>query len=55
VDLIALRKYDVIVMAVGHQRFVDFGVLKFKEHLKEGGKFMDLKSVFETHQSDFRL
>lgn len=55
VDLTALRKYDVIVMAVGHQKFVDFGVLNFREHLKEGGKFMDLKSVFEKYQSDFRL
>lgn len=49
------KKYDGIILAVGHEIFLDFGLDNIKNLGKEGAKFFDLKSIFAANDSDFRL
>lgn len=49
------RKYNVVILAVGHKEFIEIGPNAIKEMLKEDGKFWDLKSIFDVIDSDFRL
>lgn len=51
-----LNHYDVIVLAVAHQEFVDMGAEKIKKFGKRGRSiFFDVKSVFGKDNSDLRL
>ena len=48
--------YDVVVLAVAHDCFMEIRVRKDKDVWQEKSLvFFDLKSVFEPHESDFRL
>lgn len=47
--------YDGIILAVGHNQFLDLGVDKIHNFAKENNVFFDLKSIFSSDQSDFRL
>lgn len=48
--------YDVIVLAVAHQKFVDLGVKKIKSFGKKNDAiFFDVKNIFGKDSSDLRL
>ena len=47
--------YDVVALAVAHDCFMEMGSEKIKMLGKKNHLFFDLKSVFEPHESDFRL
>lgn len=47
--------YQMIVIAVAHQIFIDMGVERIRKLLGPDGLLFDLKSVFEKYQVDARL
>ena len=47
--------YDGIILAVGHQVFLDIGLESIKSKGKDECIFFDLKSIFNKDSSDFRL
>ncbi|MDC1470212.1 nucleotide sugar dehydrogenase [Gammaproteobacteria bacterium] len=47
--------YDGIILAVGHQIFLDMGLKTIKTKGKDESIFFDLKSLFNKDNSDFRL
>lgn len=47
--------YDGIILAVGHKQFKEMGVKNIKNFAKEKHVFFDIKSIFPSNQSDFRL
>ena len=47
--------YDGIILAVGHNEFINWGSSKIKSFGNNGSIFCDIKSVFPKHDSDFRL
>lgn len=47
--------YDAIVLAIGHQKFIDFGYEYIKKLGREKSIIYDLKNIFELNQSDIRL
>ena len=47
--------YDAVVLAVGHEDFVQNGAADLRKYGKEGAVFFDLKGVFDKAESDFRL
>jgi UDP-N-acetyl-D-glucosamine/UDP-N-acetyl-D-galactosamine dehydrogenase len=47
--------YDGIILAVGHQQFLDLGIDKIKNFAKKKHIFFDIKSIFPLDKSDFRL
>ena len=47
--------YDVIILSVSHQEFIDQGVQDIKNFGNEKHIFFDLKSVFPKEESSFRL
>ena len=47
--------YDGIILAVGHQIFLDMGLKTIKAKGKDESIFFDLKSLFNKDNSDFRL
>ena len=47
--------FDIIILAVPHVSFVSMGVSNIKLKGKSGCYFIDLKSVFEKSDSDWRL
>jgi UDP-N-acetyl-D-glucosamine/UDP-N-acetyl-D-galactosamine dehydrogenase len=47
--------YDVIVIAVPHQQFIDAGIEKIRALVKHDGIVYDIKSVFPPSQVDGRL
>jgi UDP-N-acetyl-D-galactosamine dehydrogenase len=47
--------YDGIILAVGHQVFLDIGLKTIKAKGKDESIFFDLKSLFNKDNSDFRL
>jgi UDP-N-acetyl-D-galactosamine dehydrogenase len=47
--------YDGIILAVGHQAFLDIGLESIKSKGKDECIFFDLKSIFNKDSSDFRL
>lgn len=49
------QKYDVVVLAVPHDYFVKLGSKQIKQFAKKNHVFVDLKSVFNSTESDFRL
>ena len=48
-------KYHGILLAVGHEEFVQIGSTKIKSMLHSHGIFYDLKSVFKKNESNVRL
>jgi len=47
--------YDGIILAVGHEKFLNMGAIEIKKFAKKKHIFFDLKSIFPPDQSDFRL
>lgn len=48
-------RYDCVILAVAHQRFVEMGAGEIRQLGGENHIFFDLKSVFEVEESDLRL
>lgn len=48
-------RYDAIVLAIGHQNFVDLGYENIRRLGRENCIIYDLKHMFESAQSDLRL
>ena len=57
IQLKKLKKntFDVIILAVPHNKIVSKGVKKIKSYLKQKSIFLDLKGFFNKGNSDFRL
>jgi len=57
IDLITpqANQYDAIILAVGHQQFIQMGHEKIKEFGKKDALFFDIKALFSKSESDFRL
>ncbi len=49
------KKFDIILISVGHQYFKKLGIKKLKSKLKTKGKIFDLKSIFKKNNTSFRL
>jgi len=49
------NEYDVIVIAVGHQKFKELGVDEIREFGKNKHVLFDIKSIFEKEKTDGRL
>ena len=49
------RKYDVIVLAVSHDKFVYQGIKELRQYGKENHVFFDLKYAFNILETDERL
>ena len=49
------KKFDIILISVGHQYFKKLGVKKLKSKLSTKGKIFDLKSIFKKNNTSFRL
>lgn len=47
--------YDAIVLAIGHQRFIELGYESIKNLGRDQCILYDLKYIFESNQSDLRL
>ncbi len=47
--------FDVIVLAVGHQQFINMGANRIRSFGKEKHLFFDLKYVFNSDETDGRL
>jgi UDP-N-acetyl-D-galactosamine dehydrogenase len=47
--------YDGIIIAVPHDAFYELGIEKIKSYGKKESIIFDLKSLFESKYSDFRL
>lgn len=47
--------YDAIVLAIGHQKFIEYGYEYIRGLGKQNCIIYDLKHVFELNQSDIRL
>lgn len=47
--------YDGVLLAVAHKQFVQSSVAELRHYGKPGAVFYDLKSVFETGDSELRL
>jgi UDP-N-acetyl-D-galactosamine dehydrogenase len=50
-----VSQYDVIVIAVAHQVFIDFGIQKIKSFGKPSARIFDIKALFPESETDFRL
>ena len=58
IDIISAPKkdfYDFIVIAVGHEIFLEMGMLKIKQFAKEKHSIYDLKSIFPNEKLEMRL
>ena len=49
------KKFNIVILAVGHDTFVSLGASKLRKFCVKNGKFYDLKGYFDIHQSDYRL
>jgi UDP-N-acetyl-D-galactosamine dehydrogenase len=49
------KKFDIILISVGHKYFKKLGIKKLKSKLKTKGKIFDLKSIFKKNNTSFRL
>ena len=47
--------YNMIILAVPHKEFISLGILKLKKFAQKKHVFADLKSIFNSKYSDFRL
>ena len=48
-------KFDIILVAIGHDRFKSIGIKKLKKMLNTNGKIFDLKSIYKKEETFFRL
>jgi len=51
----ASGKYDAIILAVGHQEFIELGVASLRRYGRRESVFYDVKSVFDPETVDGRL
>ncbi len=49
------KKFDIILVSVGHKYFKQLGIRKLKNKLSSKGKIFDLKSIFNKKNTSFRL
>jgi UDP-N-acetyl-D-galactosamine dehydrogenase len=49
------NNYDAVLLAVPHSKLIERGSNGIKEYLRKGGAFLDLKSIFNKEESDWRL
>ncbi len=47
--------YDLLILAVPHNEFIEMGITKVRELLKPNGLIYDLKYLFDKDQTDSRL
>ena len=47
--------YDVAVIATKHDQFIKMGTKSIKKNIKRDGLIFDLKSIYPTNQTDWRL
>jgi len=47
--------YDAIVLAVGHDKFIELGPKGIRSFGKKGHLFFDVKAIFDINESDGRL
>ena len=47
--------YDAIILAVGHNEYIEMGAYKIRALGKSNAIFFDIKAVFERDESDGRL
>ena len=55
IDEPQIGQYDAIVVAVPHQKFLDFGPQKLKSYGKKVHVLFDLKYAFDKAAADARL
>jgi len=55
IDYPEINKYDAIIIAVGHQAFLELGINKIREFCKPNGLIYDLKYLFPPESVDLRL
>jgi UDP-N-acetyl-D-galactosamine dehydrogenase len=55
IDYPEVNKYDAIIIAVGHQAFLELGIKKIREFCKQDGLIYDLKYLFPPESVDLRL
>ena len=48
-------KFDIILVAIGHDKFKSIGIKKLKKMLSRNGKIFDLKSIYKKEETFFRL
>ena len=48
-------KFDIILVAIGHNKFKRIGIKKLQKMLSANGKIFDLKSIFKKEETFFRL
>ena len=48
-------KFDIILVAIGHDKFKRIGIKKLKKMLSANGKIFDLKSIYKKEETYFRL
>ena len=48
-------KFDIILVAIGHDKFKRIGIKKLKKMLSANGKIFDLKSIYKKKETFFRL
>ncbi len=49
------KGYDAVVLAVGHEQFIELGVSNIRGLCKSKGVLFDIKCIFKKEQSDIRL
>ncbi len=49
------KKFDIILISVGHKYFKKLGIRILKKKLTSSGKIFDLKSIFKKNNTSFRL
>jgi UDP-N-acetyl-D-galactosamine dehydrogenase len=49
------KKYESIIIAVGHKAFIKMGIKKIKSLLTENSVLFDVKGIFSKKDSDLRL
>lgn len=50
-----IREYDGVIVAVPHDKIISMGYKKIKNLLKNNSVIFDLKGIFDSELSDFRL
>jgi len=48
-------KFDIILVAIGHDKFKRIGIKKLNKMLSANGKIFDLKSIYKKKETFFRL
>ena len=51
----AHKEFDIVILSVAHNKFIEIGKKKIKSVLKNKSLFVDLKGIFLKGDSDLRL